>query len=139
MKRRQICGQCWIWAGPKTRDGYGVMSIGRGKQHRVHRVSYEHFCGPIPVGKLVCHHCDTPLCFNPEHLFLGSPRDNTADMHRKGRRVVNRGDAHHNTKITESQRVEIRQRRQNGETLAQLARDYGVVFQSISRIVHMEK
>ena len=86
LSRYKVCGDCWIYTGQKTRDGYGVIGIGRTKQLRAHRVSYELHIGPIPAGMLVCHRCDTPLCIRPEHLFLGTPKDNTQDMLLKGRR-----------------------------------------------------
>lgn len=74
-----------MWTGSKTKDGYGVIQIGRNKQYRVHRIAYENAFGKFPARFLVCHTCDKPLCVNPKHLFLGTPRDNTKDMIHKGR------------------------------------------------------
>ena len=50
-----------------------------------HRVSWEFANGPIPENMCVLHACDTPLCVNPEHLFLGTLADNMADKEKKGR------------------------------------------------------
>jgi len=130
-------GECWIWTGAVGRDGYGVMTVGR-RQMRAHRASYQAFNGD-PVGKLVCHKCDRPLCVNPAHLFLGMPCDNTRDMIAKGRAApVRTDDAHHATKISHGQREAIRKARAEGATLAALAERYGVVFQTISAICRGE-
>lgn len=137
--KKEIRNGCWIWTGAATSDGYGVMGVGRNNQQRVHRLSFEHFIGPIPKGMFVCHRCDTPLCFNPDHLFLGSPRDNTRDMIRKGRRASIAGEAHPNTKIAPDRRDVIRARRASGESLKSIAADYGVAFQTISAICRGEK
>lgn len=126
-------GECWIWTASKTKDGYGVLTVGR-KQFRAHRAAYEAFNGPIPEGFLVCHRCDVPLCVNPDHLFIGSPKENTADMDAKGRRKAPTVDTHPKYKIRPEEREAIRQLRLNGEKLEDLARRYGVGFQTISGI-----
>jgi len=78
---------CWEWTGFRSRDGYGQIRYGTSSAGivYVHRASYEVFKGPIPEGQVVCHACDNPPCFNPDHLFLGSQTDNMRDAQKKGR------------------------------------------------------
>jgi hypothetical protein len=78
---------CWLWTGKfHYMSKYGQFHFG-GWRHRAHRFSWELFRGGIPGNLFVLHKCDTPLCVNPEHLFLGTARDNTHDAIRKGRFV----------------------------------------------------
>ena len=72
---------CRLWQGPTIRKGYGIRPNG----HLMHRWVWRQVHGPIPIGMQICHHCDQPLCYRLEHLFLGTPADNTADMVAKGR------------------------------------------------------
>jgi hypothetical protein len=74
---------CVIWLRA-TSSGYGVKSR-NGRMRYVHRLSWELEHGPIPKGMHVLHHCDTPPCFNFEHLFLGTNHDNQQDSVAKGR------------------------------------------------------
>lgn len=133
-ERSAPAGDCIVYTGARDRDGYGVIGIGRGKQHRAHRVAYELAHGPIAAGMMVCHRCDVPACIKVEHLFLGTIADNNADRDSKGRRYVMRGEQHPMCKLPDAAVADIRARRSDGETLASIARSYGVSFQHVSAI-----
>ncbi len=79
---------CWEWKGRKLNSGYGSFSAG-GEGRLAHRYAYERTCGGIPMGMEVCHTCDNPTCVNPNHLFIGSRKDNMQDCLKKGRMNLN--------------------------------------------------
>ncbi len=83
-KRRISDAGCWIWTGYTNLLGYGEISIGQ-KVWRVHRLAHLLFIGPLLPKMQVCHTCDTPACFNPQHLWLGTARENRLDAVKKGR------------------------------------------------------
>lgn len=77
---------CWNWPGAIGEQGYGRERLPDGRSTTAHRVAWTLAWGPIPAGLSVLHRCDNGRCVRVSHLFLGTPRDNTADMIAKGRR-----------------------------------------------------
>ena len=75
---------CWEFTKGRNAGGYGVVRI-HDKSMLTHRASYLYHYNSIPTGLHVLHKCDNPCCCNPEHLFIGTDRDNMEDKVRKGR------------------------------------------------------
>ena len=75
---------CWLWSGPFVGPGYGVIKDGRDRTYLAHRLSWE-LAHKAKPALFVLHHCDTPSCVNPAHLFLGTQADNMKDRKSKGR------------------------------------------------------
>jgi predicted XRE-type DNA-binding protein len=136
--------ECWEWQGSKHRFGHGRIGAGPGTRRLLytHRLSWEIHNGPIPEGMCVLHRCDNPPCSNPDHLFLGTKADNTADMKSKGRasggaKKPAKGETHYNAKLTDSQIEEIK-RLYNKKTCNQykLADLFNVTQGQISMILN---
>jgi len=125
---------CWNFLGNKDKDGYGVFGHGRGKQLRAHRASFEFHKKTSAAGLLVCHSCDNPSCINPDHLFLGKPKDNTQDMIKKGRKANCKGSKHPSAKLNELDIVCIKEQRLLGKKLKEIANQFSITFQTVSEI-----
>lgn len=125
----------WEWIGSFWPNGYARLSVGSGlkREKLVHRMSWELFRGPIPVGKCVLHQCDNRACVNPGHLFLGSKKDNTQDMIAKGRHKWS------GAKITSSQADEIRSLCAAGISQREVAGRFGIAQQSVSKIIQRKR
>jgi hypothetical protein len=113
-------GSCWLWRGGLFETGYGAFRH-NGQTQLAHRFAAVLNFGPIPDGLNVCHKCDVKACVNPEHLFLGTHRDNMLDASVKGRMA--HGERTGGAKLTAKDVSEIRQ---STMTHAWLARHYGV-------------
>jgi hypothetical protein len=87
VDKRNNIEECWNWLKCKTSNGYGQIWI-NGKMENSHRIAWILTFGEIPKGLFICHHCDNKLCCNPNHLFLGTPKDNTQDYIKKGKKIV---------------------------------------------------
>jgi hypothetical protein len=131
---------CWIWTGGTRPNSKGVpyprhwtddfKSIG------AHRFSFELVHGAIPQGMYVCHKCDTPLCVNPDHLFLGSHQDNMRDMVAKQRSFTGRGeDKKGRSKLTNQQADQIRKMSMSHSNIGAM---FGVSATTIGRIKRRE-
>lgn len=152
MAKVETGAGCWGWDAAKTKFGYGQLRVAR---HCVpaHRLSWTFFRGPIPAGLCVLHRCDNPPCCRPDHLFLGTKADNTADMISKGRRRgggpsgekswsrnnpdrLARGERCGAARLTEGDVQTIRHLYDGGATLAEVGARFGVNLGTIWCIIH---
>lgn len=120
---------CWLWTGSVSPLGYGQLTAGR-KVRYAHRFSWERFVGAIPSGMCILHRCDVPSCVNPHHLSLGTKRDNTRDMMKKGRdRLI--GERNPSAKLTS---VDVAAIRERSESCVKAAKRFGVSRSTVSAI-----
>ena len=129
---------CWIYHGSY---GGSCGKYGRhwaqGKRHGAHRYAYILAYGEIPGDREVCHTCDNPKCVRPDHLWLGTHRENMRDMVRKGRkpRVPNVGA----TKLSDDQVRDIRNRYNrtgyHTSNLRVLANEFGISYAHAKRLI----
>lgn len=119
---------CWLWIGNINPNGYGKVWI-KPRHHGAHRVMWEQHNGKIPNGLWVLHRCDTPLCVNPNHLFLGTFADNLADRMCKSRTA--KGERAGKSKLTQAQVLQIKT---EAGLHREIAARYGINENQVSRI-----
>lgn len=135
--------ECWDWRGADDQHGYGQIRIA-GRLVKAHRFSYEIHFGPIPPGKQVLHRCDRPPCCNPAHLFLGTAKENIADMWVKGRgslppRNDVRGERNGHAQFTNEQVRRLRREFvRTGISVSAFAKLHNVPLATMWRIVHFK-
>ncbi len=130
--------ECWLWMGAISAN-YGQfkgMIGGKIKQTSAQRFSWELTNGVIPINMHVLHHCDNPICVNPQHLFLGTVLDNMRDKINKGRMIMPKGDNHYNSKLSYSKVKEIRQLAIKGEHHKKIASQFHVARTTITAVVN---
>jgi hypothetical protein len=127
---------CIIWMGSTTCGGYGTSNAAKRLTGTtiVHKALFQHLNGVVPVGLYVCHHCDTPACVNPEHLFLGTPTENAQDRKRKNRSAKRTGAYNGRSRLTPEKVAEIRNLLSQGVMQKELVARYDVSQSTISHI-----
>lgn len=132
--------KCWLWNGPFFVSGYGSFSR-RGFTFRAHRLAWVLINGTIPEGLGVLHKCNVKSCVNPEHLYLGTQKQNMQDASRDGLMKPGRGwppklgEKHPMSKVTADQVREIRKRATNGESPIDIAGDYPIKTDMVRLII----
>jgi len=126
---------CWIWQGPFNQKidsprKYGKLrkKIQGSDEDYAHRFSYEAFKGQITSGLYVCHKCDNRICVNPDHLFLGTQKQNLRDMHDKGRAVSKKKKAE---RLSDDQALAIRA---DSRIHREIAEEYGLTRHEVRGI-----
>lgn len=126
---------CWEWEGSKT-VGYGTLKLQEiygDFKILAHRLSWVAFKGePINDGLFVCHHCDNPKCFNPDHLFLGTQKQNLLDCSEKSRTMT--GDLNGNSKYSRDDIERVKHLLGKGHTGREISSITGVSASHVSRI-----
>jgi hypothetical protein len=125
---------CWNWTGTINKFGYGIITH-KYYLYFVHRLAYVKHFGSVPENMFVLHKCDNRKCINPEHLFIGTNRDNVDDMLNKERQP--RGETKHNSILLERDILLIRKMKQEGETLKDISKYFnvseGAIYDVIAR------
>ena len=114
---------CWEWTAGLGVQGYGRFKQG-GKTRLAHRVSYALHVAHIPEAALVLHKCDNRICVNPDHLFIGTQKDNQQDMRRKGRHV--HGERSPNAKLSDKDVLRMYDLHDSGVGTIRLAKMFNI-------------
>lgn len=120
---------CWEWTAHRGSQGYGTLGTFKDGSERAHRFSWRLHRGPIPTGMWVLHRCDNSRCVRPDHLFLGTAKDNSADMITKGRMP----QAKLNRAMADAIRTAYRA---GGSTQAALGKLFRISDSIVNRIIH---
>lgn len=133
VKTKDLKNDCWEWTGNVGHFGYGRMGY-RMKTYLAPRLSVFLFHRKDPGKLFVCHKCDNPKCVNPNHLFLGTQKQNMEDCHAKGRTAG--GERNGMAKLNEQQAREIKKLLKTGMTHKEIGLRYGVSRSNVGAIAN---
>jgi hypothetical protein len=126
---------CWLWTAGTNGVGYGYFGLHHDQPITAHRFAYELTYGPLDDGVCVLHRCDNPPCCNPDHLFLGTRKDNADDKVSKGRQA--QGEQHGIAKMSADDVRFIRERyAAGGISMKKLGAQCGISKSEVFYIVH---
>lgn len=128
-------GRCWLWQGKLAPEGYGRFSA-LGWTSAAHRTSYAAFIGNPPMGRVVRHRCDTPACWNPVCLLIGTHQDNMDDKAARNRSAIE--DRHPQAKLTTALARQIVSTYNAGAYPLQIARQLGVTAGTVRSVINRE-
>lgn len=132
---------CRLWLASVQTNGAGQFGTIESPSETAYRVAWRLTYGPIPEGRQVNHRCDVRLCCEPTHFWLGTQAENLADMAAKGRARQGqhqgaKGEDNVTAKLTWEKVRALRQTRaQQGLTVKQLAKRFGIGASQVSRIL----
>lgn len=130
---------CWLWTASTAGKGYGQLRIpGTRRNVYAHRFSYELYRGAIPPGMQLLHSCDNPRCVNPDHLSIGTCKENLQDMKEKDRSTF--GERNQRAVLSEAQVAAIKVLLADGSMPQRaIASQFGVSQIQVSRIKRGER
>lgn len=134
---KHTVSECWNWGASFNNMGYGVFGVGGKITALAHRIAWTLHNGEIPNGLFVLHKCDNPACCNPDHLFLGTQKQNLADCASKGR--TTRGERNPMAKLTEAKVMEAIRLSDLGISQREIGVGLGVSRSQIGMIVHGQR
>ncbi len=134
---------CFEWQLACDKNGYGISNYinneNKTRSWKVHRLIWHILVGEIPEKLLVCHACDNPKCFNVNHLFIGSPKENSQDREKKGRGRIQLGELNVMSCLSEIEVLLIRKKYSEGMRICDLVIEFKRNQATISKIVHRNR
>ena len=119
---------CWLfWFGTTAQMGYGRVYRSK-RSIRATHVSYELFKGKVPKGKMVLHTCDVRCCVNPDHLYVGTRKQNMKDARERHRMA---GERNGGATLTAEKVIAIRN---DPRSQVAISREYKINFGTVSKI-----
>jgi len=129
--------ECWFWCGYVDKLGYGRWFFKR-EHLKAHRKSWQLFRNEIPEGKMILHHCDVRNCVNPDHLYVGTQRDNMRDCSNRKRfnHKPRHGEENPVAKLTTSEVLLMRSiREEKGLSYKKISQEFGVSTMTAYRAI----